>query len=560
MAELIPTGGLNISLDFTLDNHEPRMGFGIDFNKNVYMELLFGKIFMSLKFLCKKVESLIEQSLGEEGMSVRSKMCAIITPNACDMYDNYEKGMPKPPLVRLQGNMKFIINLEFAFYNNARVKSSLEVLNHIFRKPYEFNELNSGFRLTASFEENLKDFTSLRTEGNPCEIEMLYPLAHEEFLSATTPGVPLVTAKIDTCLQVQLTEAEFSHNETTNTISIHNGTTILREGEFKLIDSTIVRVCQSDYYHTRAQPQTGLTPLHRAHNIFSYVFTMISLLCLLLTFTTYCMFPDLRTVPGRNIMSLCASLFVAQGSLQFSSFILTYEVICVPFAVLTHYSWLATFCAMNVCSFHMYRLFYNKMMSSPAALKSLEHVRYYLLYTFALPLLIVGLTLSVHYGLSKGEFSGYGKYVCFLSDIYTIAFTFIVPAALIFITNFAFFAMAFYAIKTSPRVACTKKDKREFYIYLKLCALTGISWPLQIIDGMLPLTAFSFVAVFINALQGLYIFISYVCNARVYKLYDRLWTGKGATYMEDDTPATTSSVYHKSSKVSFKTDQAFKGD
>ena len=567
MSQLIPTGGANISLDVRLDSYNPPILFEtVDFNKHLLIEFILGKVFMSLRFLCNKFVSRIESFLGAEGMSVKTKMCAIITSSACAMYDaSHGTDIPAPPLVLLRGYVRFYVNLEVAYYNNVRDKSVLEVLNHVFKKPYYFRELETDFEFSISVEEHLKDFTPIRAEGKPCEVEILYPLAHEEFLYVTTPDLasPPVTAKIDSCPQIQLAKDEYVHNATANTIIIHSGRQILNEGEFALVDNTTVRVCRSDYYVKRTQYKVGLTTLHRAHNIFSYVFTMTSLLCLLVTFTTYCIFPDLRTVPGKNIMSLCFSLFVAQGSLQFSSFILIYEVICVPFAILTHYSWLATFCAMNVCSFHMYRLFYNKMMSSPAALRSLGHAKYYLLYTYTLPLAIVGLTLTIHYGVSNGEFSGYGKFVCFLSDKFTIIFTFIVPAGLIFTSNFAFFAMAFHAIRTSPRVACTKKDKREFYIYLKLCALTGISWPLQIVDGMLPLSAFSFIAVFINALQGFYIFLSYVCNQRVYKLYARLWTGKGDSYMEGDTPGTKSDVFQTKSSnksKSSKNGPSLKGD
>ena len=551
MAQLVPTGFLNISLDFEFENYFPRIDFGhVDFNENMVIDLIRYHELVSLEFLCQKIISYITKSLVAEGMSVRINLCAIITRETCAVHSDDEiNNQLKHPVITVKIPVNFLMNLRIAFYNKANLKESQLVLGHIFKKPYEFTELRTGFRITASYEINVKDFTLLRSDGNPCETEMLYPLAHEQLSHIITTGEPLGTSKIDTCVQIQLTPAEFLHNSTANTISIHNGTKILREGEFKLVDNTDVRVCKSDYEISRAQLSHGLTPFHRAHNVFSYVVTMVSLLFLLLTLATYSMFPDLRTVPGKNIMSLCASLFVAQGSLQFSSFILTYEVICVPFAVLTHYSWLATFCAMNVCSFHMYLLFYNKMISSPATLKNLEHTKYYLLYTYLIPLFIVAVTLAVHYGISKGEFSGYGKYACSLSDIYTITCSFIVPAAIIFIANFTFFAMAFYAIRTSPRVACTKRDQREFYIYLKLCALTGISWPLQIIDGMLPLTAFSFVAVFINALQGFYIFISYVCNARVYRLYNRLLTGKGVTYMEEDTPATASSAFSKSKYV-----------
>ena len=494
-------------------------------NRNVLY--VFGhptsKVYMSLKFLCNKTASDVEMKLRKKGYDVSCTVCKPVMPKSCDQ-DFENRDIDKPIALMVEGERVFL-QLDLSYYGNAKRNAINQALAKIYKDIFiKFIEFEIDFSFQMSVEK-----TSYELEREvACATEVRYalPLQDDQSPTIDTEGTGQKN-KIDTCLQIQLGVDEFFFNRTMNSVYIRNRNKVLVEGEFILIDATTVRVCKSDYIieSTKVLTHIELTPFHKAHNIFSYVFTIISLVCVLLTFVTYCILPQLRTVPGRNIMSLCASLFVAQGSLQFSSFILTHEIICVPFAMLTHYSWLATFCAMNVCSFHMYRVFYFKVMASSEASVSFEHTRRYLLYTYSFPLLIVGLTTAIHLGLSKGSFTGYGKFACFLSDIYSVTFSFIVPAALIFVSNFGFFAVAFHAIRTSPRVGSNKKDRREFFVYLKLCTLTGVSWPLQIIDGFLPLTAFSFFVVFVNALQGLYIFVSYVCNERVFRLLSHMCAG-----------------------------------
>ncbi|XP_076109556.1 uncharacterized protein LOC143078585 [Mytilus galloprovincialis] len=51
--------------------------------------------------------------------------------------------------------------------------------------------------------------------------------------------------------------------------------------------------------------------------IIMLIFTTLSLLCLFLTFMTYCMFEQLRALPGKNNMCLVVALFFAMAVLEF---------------------------------------------------------------------------------------------------------------------------------------------------------------------------------------------------------------------------------------------------
>ncbi|KAK3589600.1 hypothetical protein CHS0354_043061 [Potamilus streckersoni] len=76
-----------------------------------------------------------------------------------------------------------------------------------------------------------------------------------------------------------------------------------------------------------------------------------------------------------------------------------------------------------------------------------------------------------------------------------------------------------YQIRSSPSIPSNSRNKRNFCMYVKLSTIAGIAWLFQIIDGLLELSVFSFFVTFANALQGMFIFVSYICNRRVWKLY-----------------------------------------
>jgi hypothetical protein len=64
-----------------------------------------------------------------------------------------------------------------------------------------------------------------------------------------------------------------------------------------------------------------------------------------------------------------------------------------------------------------------------------------------------------------------------------------------------------------------QSNQIHFTVYVKLFTITGISWIFQIIDAFIPMSAFSKIVSLLNALQGVFIFISYICNKRVLGLY-----------------------------------------
>jgi hypothetical protein len=238
----------------------------------------------------------------------------------------------------------------------------------------------------------------------------------------------------------------------------------------------------------------------------------------------------LRTVPGRNNMNLAFCLLLAQASLQFphespSSDSSGPTIQCQAVGVCSHYFWLATFFALNICSFHMYKVFSGRLMLTQSQTKSVFPK--YTIYVYGSPFLIILAVLSVN--MAARGITGYGLYRCFLDDLYYVIATFVLPSCLIFVSNTIFYVKTFYIIYNSPTLRCNLEERSTLAIYVKLCTLTGMAWPLLFIDALFPLSVFSFIATFTNAMQGFFIFISFTCNRRVLNLYKRSLSGQQET-------------------------------
>ncbi|KAK3589598.1 hypothetical protein CHS0354_043059 [Potamilus streckersoni] len=329
------------------------------------------------------------------------------------------------------------------------------------------------------------------------------------------------------CVMVQVSKNDYVYNNQTETIVLINTSTTIQRHDFEFQNDESIRVCRTHLNQEILTHPINTSPvfIYQAslmasiHNIFSYVCTMISIICLVITFVTYCLFKTLRSLPGKNNMCLVLCLLCAQILLQFGLWQSHHPIMCQVLGIGIHFFWMATFSSMNVCCFHMYRVFYANSLAILTDDDSKKVLMWYIAYICAVPFFLILATTTINSSLSNRENTGYGGERCFLNNLYSIIFAFIIPAVAIFISNAVFFAIAFHKIRSSPSIESNSADKRNFFMYVKLSTITGVAWPLLIIDGQLELSTFSFFVTFVNALQGMFIFTSYICNRRTWKLY-----------------------------------------
>ncbi|CAC5413170.1 unnamed protein product [Mytilus coruscus] len=108
----------------------------------------------------------------------------------------------------------------------------------------------------------------------------------------------------------------------------------------------------------------------------------VSSLSLLMTLTTYCLFPKLRTGPGKNLISLSVSLLLHH--ITFILFMTTNETgtFCKILAILMHYFLLSSFGCLSVCAWHMFKIFgTGSIARTMEASRNKHSIRWYVTFS-----------------------------------------------------------------------------------------------------------------------------------------------------------------------------------
>ncbi|KAK0058018.1 adhesion G protein-coupled receptor E2, partial [Biomphalaria pfeifferi] len=263
-----------------------------------------------------------------------------------------------------------------------------------------------------------------------------------------------------------------------------------------------------------------------------YVITVIclgvSMVCLLMTVVTYISFRTLRSVAGTHTMILSATLLLAQALLLTISHVQAPSIICIVLGVSTHFMWLCMFAWSFICCFHMYTIFTAKVRTTCNTSDSRKHLIVRVEFSLILPALIVSIVIVVDYIVSDGQRMGYGTRTCYLNSKELILCSVAAPLGAVLLSNVFFFVssvMEIYKVKKlqSPNMF-KKSDRSNLYIYMKLSTMIGVFWLLALLAEGLDNNVLRYISVVMNGLQGMFIFMSYVCNKRVWTLYKEIWS------------------------------------
>ncbi|XP_069136322.1 uncharacterized protein [Argopecten irradians] len=357
-------------------------------------------------------------------------------------------------------------------------------------------------------------------------------------------------SKILLCRQIELESDEYDINTLQMELRIHSIGKTLPFDKFQRSSHGRVRVCVEDV-DAISDPPTEYVDL--ALSILTFVCNIVSMICLLLTFIVYLINPTLQSIPGINNMCLVVALFFTQLSFQFGLFASVDSNLCVAIGIILHVLWLTMFGCMVVCSFHMFRVFsglgrYHAVHSKLKTLKS------YITFSFGLPVIIVGLNTTLNLSLSKGQITGYGVDKCFISSRLSFILSFLVPIVTACLSNIVFFSITVYKIRNTPRVDSNQENHRHFGIYVKLFFITGGTWLATVIEAFFPLSIVSYLTTILNGCQGVFIFIGFIMNRRVFLMLKERTKARGSSYIRTSSPEVTRSSAFNMNSSSKDTD------
>nr|XP_022318461.1 uncharacterized protein LOC111121458 isoform X2 [Crassostrea virginica] len=352
--------------------------------------------------------------------------------------------------------------------------------------------------------------------------------------------------KLLRCPQIQLDDSEFSFRENHLEIFVPLINRNFLIHEFARNKKGHVQICAESYKRTSSERNVLMESVLA---VVTLIVTILSLICSFITFVAYCLLPVLRTVPGKNIMCFTLALFFAQLMFLSRSYI-NNKLACLLVGSLTHYFWISVFVCSNVCCFHMYKLFVGGSLVQSNKSSEWKLMFRNCLMSFVLPTLPIAANIAFQYQeiQIRGFKFGYGGTKCFLISSVALLLTFIVPILIQILINIVIFSITFHYIRTTPKVQ-SSRDRSEFSIFLKLFILTGISWIFMIVDGFFEISLFTFLATVLNGTQGLFLFVSYICNEKIWAMLKKRW-GKALPSQSESTLGRSSQYFQNQSVYS----------
>ncbi|XP_046681532.1 G-protein coupled receptor Mth2-like [Homalodisca vitripennis] len=249
----------------------------------------------------------------------------------------------------------------------------------------------------------------------------------------------------------------------------------------------------------------------------------------------YLLLPELKNLHGKSLLCHVSSLsiayiFLALMQSNFLSMNVEQPTLCVFCAFVIQFSFLATFFWLNVMCFDIWWVF-SGLRPLRGSVKEREHKKFimYSLYAWGCPLIILVITLiielvpSIPDSFIKPEF---GVIKCWFGTSKAQLLYFYLPIGVLVLLNIAMFVTTAFRLRkhsrdtrvlqTSESRRNDEAEKERFNLYLKLFIVMGINWVMELVSFAVggPKSLW-FVTDLGNTLQGLLIFIIFVCKRRI---------------------------------------------
>ena len=367
------------------------------------------------------------------------------------------------------------------------------------------NPVNEGHLLAGSFDLSLViDFTSsggaevdsVRVTCDNTEVEMpigitcdgtICPLGHEEL-----NGNCLRKA----CEIVTIPSTDFS--VVNNTLTITKSGEIYYESDF-VLRNTSALVCR---------------PLSSGLGITTIVFSMLSLICLVIRVGIQPFYARYNSVSGRLQCNLAAALALATLMLLISPLAARVPTLCAILAAIKAFGYLASHCWMNCVAFDTWRVVYNSMLSiQENPNRSIIH---YVLLGWITPAVLACLWYSLDFFTIPGKYRpNFGGHSCWFQKTMSLILYIFLPIAVSVFINIILFVLTSVALSQSFKLSNTMRKAskaREYKAYLKLFILIGITWSVSLIAVWIDSPVVWYAFVVLNASQGIFLFVAFVVD------------------------------------------------
>ena len=249
----------------------------------------------------------------------------------------------------------------------------------------------------------------------------------------------------------------------------------------------------------------------------------VSIACVVVTFIVHCIFPSLQTIAGKLLINLCVALLLAQLLVLISGFWSNEYIVCKVLAVCQHYSWLASFCWMNVFAVDVSVTFVNMKRGVTSPSPRPKWMIAYALYAWGTPACLCITAVFIHvftdlpftYGWETVPTS-----VCWISTGIAAFYAFGIPIAVVVLINAVCFIITLVVFvhtrKQTETATSSSSNAQTVLIAFKLSTVMGFTWLFGFLANIGSLWFLTYLFIVFNTLQGVFLFTSFICTKRVY--------------------------------------------
>ncbi len=269
---------------------------------------------------------------------------------------------------------------------------------------------------------------------------------------------------------------------------------------------------------------TGIHPTLERQLTFSGI--IISEISLAVLLATYNLFKDLQTSYGKCIVILSITT-MAEQLIQVLSLSFADAPMCTIMAITHHWVLLVLFFWTASIA---YDLCYTFSKARPQSkIDQRRRFKIYACISEIIPAIIVLTCVVIEYS-SEHRYIGYGLYdICFITGYWADIITFVVPVGCILAFNLVCLCITVFKIKSASKRSetlfrkkrgNTTKPSLSFVVMaMKLSFVLGMSWVIGYLGSLFNSVPLIYVFLVVNSYQGLFIFIAFCFNKKVFHFY-----------------------------------------
>ena len=329
------------------------------------------------------------------------------------------------------------------------------------------------------------------------------------------------------CTLIKIDKSLITINETNVYVKDNDGYNLLKAGEYIPLPDGLATCIKMSKKHIFKWYETLL----KYENALAIFCLFLSVIMETILIATYIKLKELRTVHGKNLLSLSLSLFVCDVVMLF--LLLSSDIpqkICQFTAVILHFFAMALSIWAGVMAFDLWSTF--NVLSSTKTSQSLFFK--YSMIGWGVPAIVILLCLSLEH-LSK-EMIEYGRNSqCFIENALAKLFSYVLPTILIMAISSILLLVMIRKLRRELQSRCkvtavNNTSPNLIHMSVKLCLALGIAELLGIIQ--IPSSNQREVIVIINSvfgclytlmrsLRGCFIFVSFMKTKKIKRYYRR---------------------------------------